>query len=1107
MLKVNKTNVELFPTDTPETIRLRVATSLKTIPEFLDKQEFNVNQENTVAPFFSINDKDTIVMAPLMNASTLDELGSRVSSPIFDLARKLYIVSKIQSTIDDFGKNETMGLNYALFELENELGNVFDYQTVWNNRGSIIREFTEMVRNSSKQILAQTKAFDVWSRIKPVFKTTQFSLNKVHHETTVENFRNLNEYMVFDSIQLDDSIIGCFYKDLIKFNSEYNNLIDNYLYQDSTTLKKAKILDIVRILLRSGTIINTFVKDKTITFTTEFATTSVDGADKTLIRSERQIIQHIVNALGLDETTSNRKEFFYGSYSALIHIPLLVMKELVTNDPTVISLAYINESAIINTRRTNLNLFLKTMDNIGVGLFEKPDTVGTFVRIKKIFGGDDLQEKVAKSMDIVNKLLTYAASRVEEVSNYYNEYISISLEMQQLKESIEDKENTLKKLVPDIFLPNYTRLCAKPPIIIDDPTTLATNENVLEFPIHGELEPKIYKCPYSDFKYPGLRKNLLSNKDRFPFVPCCYQQPQRNKASYKLYYNEQEFKQRINSGEVGKTLKILSPNRIGELPPNIAKLLQYTTGKKFYRFGIPTSLNSCIQIMHIAQQSEVAFNPTNIRRELAKRSQLCKAEMSKFTNDEISKKLLDNTVYIDPKLFKGALEDYFELSFILFSKDEDDFTTYPNKFLRFICPLKNRVVFMIEHESQKHVELIIDEETSGYINKQTQRPIFYNLRSDKDIKKIFDLYVERFNYILYDTDNNVLVNHPEASAAVSRIPYMYPWEYQTGNGKIMRHFDPKTQYIDNYGKTRLVEFVMKNTPQTFVAKFEPLPCINIEIKPLNHFLQINEQLSPETKQELKTYSWLNLYFGPPQKESKFMRFLQFKKLAEYLFWAACHLYSISGKSLDNWLDTETKVVDGYKYSAVTVKPYFEYDELMIGTEPKFIFDSKEFQNRVRYNLSLISSVNLKFYNQNLYHQYYQDPKNFTLIHPTQLALNTHEYFQKTRKPYILNILSNDNLKYIRVNTLYLIKDLFGYFQDILCLVLPSLDKVFEEAGKRLKMNTKFNPDESMIKIYLFDPDNTYPKIYVIGEKEPLIELIIINVNKVWFYGLILKYYF
>jgi hypothetical protein len=146
---------------------------------------------------------------------------------------------------------------------------------------------------------------------------------------------------------------------------------------------------------------------------------------------------------------------------------------------------------------------------------------------------------------------------------------------------------------------------------------------------------------------------------------------------------------------------------------------------------------------------------------------------------------------------------------------------------------------------------------------------------------------------------------------------------------------------------------------------------------------------------------------------------------------------------------------------------------------------------------------LKIYSTNIYHFFFNDIANFNVVYPAQLALTKHDYFQRTRTPYVLNILTTQNVQYIRSNTLYYIKDLFGYkFADsdnTLCLFLPSLQKLAENASQFL--GQKIVLDETIMNVTVFD-QNTLQQ-YSVGHKEPSIDVIVININGYWFYGLIL----
>jgi hypothetical protein len=141
---------------------------------------------------------------------------------------------------------------------------------------------------------------------------------------------------------------------------------------------------------------------------------------------------------------------------------------------------------------------------------------------------------------------------------------------------------------------------------------------------------------------------------------------------------------------------------------------------------------------------------------------------------------------------------------------------------------------------------------------------------------------------------------------------------------------------------------------------------------------------------------------------------------------------------------------------------------------------------------------LKMYETNIYRGFFNDVDNFNVVYPAQLALTKQEYFQRTRQPYVLNILTTKNLQYLKTDALYFVKDLFGRYSNILCLFLPSFEKLVETASRLL---WKVVLDETIMNVAVFN-QNTVQQ-YVIGHSEPSIDIITINVNGTWFYGLIL----
>jgi hypothetical protein len=124
--------------------------------------------------------------------------------------------------------------------------------------------------------------------------------------------------------------------------------------------------------------------------------------------------------------------------------------------------------------------------------------------------------------------------------------------------------------------------------------------------------------------------------------------------------------------------------------------------------------------------------------------------------------------------------------------------------------------------------------------------------------------------------------------------------------------------------------------------------------------------------------------------------------------------------------------------------------------------------------------------------------NFKVVYPAQLALTRYDYFQRTRESYSLNILTSKNIRYLRPNTLYFIKDLLGYYAGTICLFEASFEALAVIASRLLQ---KVVLGETIMNVTVFNQKTIQQ--YSLGHKEPGIDVITINLNGIWFYGLIL----
>jgi hypothetical protein len=1051
--------------------------------------------------------------------------------------KELYIIAKIQTIIDDFGGqiSDEQAKNYALVSLETEFGGSVD-EIVWSRRFTIIDDFARLLRQNKQTLKKDVQNINVWNLVQPTFSTTSFIISRINHETLIPNTRRLNEIDVFDSIQMNNVVIACFYKDMIKYNLSYKISIDEYLNRRDKLMGRIKkgSAEIIRVMFNSSLLYDENDQSSpaigrhrrkyqiaVITVTKKVIQFAMEAVidDRTVPETLRRSLPDVFVPTGEDQTL----DYYYGSYTAAIKVPTFVLKEMITNDANVFRVCFINESALINTSRSYLNMFLKG-DEVSIAVNER--LTGTLIKLRRVRGGSDIDVRIGALMSTINKILQYGTTKIESTLDYYRQYMVVQAPDLEIEER-ENREIPLKKQAPDIFLSNYTRLCSKPPVIVDE-TSLRTGQQAgltkgeglmtglssdglaMRFPIRDESESKVYMCPYPEYKYPGLRENTkLPNKDVFPFIPCCYKKPQRGNRNVKAYFNQQEFEQRINSGEIGKSIRILGPKRIGSLPPKIDKLLHYSTSTKFYRYGFATSTHSCLDILNMATGNKQTI--TDIRKRLSERAALCRAECASARPQEIAERILNPKTYISPKLFKNALEDYYQVSYILFSMTNDDFSVYPGRFARFVCPLKQKVLFMVEHEESEHVELVIDENMLDYVNRYGKRPIFLMERADGLIKKIFSIFKERFKYGLFDTQLKIIKAIDFAT---------YPWERIAGNGRIVKDVDPVhspsaslnrpsagvaafgpppecfrtpvAQYLDRYGQTRIVQFIDRNQDISTDA-FDPIPCLNAPVKPIDYFQSSNLQVLNQVQNvNARIYDSFN---------SK-------QRLAEYILWAACHVYSknyFAGQvsSVEDWVDRYTRVVEGFSYAGVEIRSRFRVEQFKV--DGKFVFDSLQLRERVAFSISLLSKISLKLYEDDFYHRFYLNVENFKLNYPTQIALSLKEYYQRTKESFNLNILSTQNVRYLKTNTLYFIKELWGLFSSNTCVFLPSFETMIAFANKQLAFPVVV--DQTLINVYVLHPPQKtgFTKIdtYSFGRKQPAINALFININYIWFYGLIL----
>lgn len=261
---------------------------------------------------------------------------------------------------------------------------------------------------------------------------------------------------------------------------------------------------------------------------------------------------------------------------------------------------------------------------------------------------------------------------------------------------VNAKIKRLQEQAPDLFVLNYARRCQCPlqPIIIDNDERdywrqkrvgpYLQERQIMAFP---KDNPKWnFVCPDDNKPYPGVKTNNLSNKDKYPYIPCCFGKDQITEGVNSKYRNYIENK--FPANKVGAkaekkiiTGKILAPGKVAALPRAVENIVKRYSNDfaDMVRFGVlytPNSLLHCICVA--APDPNYLEQPTDERKEAyVSRLRLyimnkinpglLKQELYDYSDEEIISILGDNNKFLDPSLFYRAIEEVFEINIYVFT--------------------------------------------------------------------------------------------------------------------------------------------------------------------------------------------------------------------------------------------------------------------------------------------------------------------------------------------------------------------------------------------------------------------------------------------------------
>jgi hypothetical protein len=696
------------------------------------------------------------------------ESGTITKEEIAEIAEK-YGTNSRDIVLESLYKADITDLTQPQYFMLNDVLRNID-QIDFANGGAttnLLKSYIERERSETMERIRlakdkQTKFLDEFKKNKPV-PTTEFIQDS---KEVRKIYERVDPHELFNSIETSENIPFAYLK--------YNNDPDVYKIYESA---KISIEDLKLADLDSPVHIIMYYKDSPVYI--NFINNTVDISFEVSLKdinAENFILGSIKEDLVLIET---KKEGIRGNFAISdFDINRELFLDLIMNDPIVSKIFSVDESRKVGSgskkddndlRSIYLSYEPEKGDQVNVFISQKtsgrsdPFVVKKYVplfsdylsiRMSKI----DSLEKVDKYRELLGQLMGIYNAKYDTIRKEYARILPRFKSVgKTVKTNEESKLKQLQRRAPEIFIQDYSKLSEKKyqPILYDEGN-----------PVHSNLEIMTFEgielvCPIK-YPYPGLKKSSLNNKDRYPYMPSCYETKTEPYNLWKRYEagKEIDIEKSIKTTSKKVQKKALKEGQHGLLPRNIYFLLG--RNDDYYRAGTPFDNNSFIHAVLQAvdkkylQSKNKKVYASNIRRGFAAnpRQEVVQQLWDK-TQSDIEKELLDENIQFDSKLFIGYLQSQYNIKIYVFSSLEDINGSYeiPRYTQGYLSGDYDKSVMVYKHfgsEGQNlkfpHYELIRSDDKAVFRNSKklmTKIEKYYNkcynlhslgIRTSKDIE-------------------------------------------------------------------------------------------------------------------------------------------------------------------------------------------------------------------------------------------------------------------------------------------------------------------------------------------------------------------------------------
>jgi hypothetical protein len=744
MVLINDGEFQVYDLDTIDTVVVRLASSMKTLPTYL---YFDSVQSPTLANF---KDTDNLVVADILQEIKEAATTGIPFSELYDVIEPMVTRKNLSWGANilpvyvafNSGLKETDEIfrQHIIFAMQSELETYpffnrdVSVEGMWKNRKVTSMELGDAIASNARLSNKSMKMFKMFDGVVDGVPYTRFEMQKVKFSFSL-GIENMSLLELFNRMRLNPLVplasIGEFFKILKDFTPpvEWSDS-----YPDAIVVRVLEKNETVRVKTKDYSDAWVAIADDKVNISMYLDTIGGNITQQAFITRFLDVFSGFDDGLPITNLVDDEVNGVF--YLPQQSLNKYVFSDMAMNNPLFSNLMYVDESEKASKKKSSVYIhFLHpTTGDIGANITQKtvirgdPNLKGKSIDLFPV-GSDYIRIKVSKAdssakvkafQSLFSRLIVIYDREKDNIIQIYRTYIP-EFAKEKAEPPPKKVKAKLKEIAPEIFVAGHSRKCKTPPNIVSDEeaaVAAAEGKNVMIFPkLEDEASiSRNYVCDYPKHIYPGLKENKLANAEQFPYMPCCYTSDQSiNPGSkYRNYYMGEDLLEGKDIGqkELYTTNKFAPPDKFGTLPATISKLFALAESDDTYTYVrkgtfrnkssflncVLEGLNAETNIVDIAEEGERNDYISQLRTELSEdRAMLgaARQEMFDYTQSDISGILANPDIYLNPRLFVGMLEAKFNCNIFLFSRERILTPRHAQTYYK--TQRKSRCIFVLEH--------------------------------------------------------------------------------------------------------------------------------------------------------------------------------------------------------------------------------------------------------------------------------------------------------------------------------------------------------------------------------------------------------------------------